>query len=416
MPKLRKEAADPGNLSSMSTKKANVDVISDQNFRMCYFFRRMNQRHAVLLKEHLIFDPKTGKEIEFDEEAYAEEENLPTGTAEGPIRVKDEPVEDELDINFGIMPPQPPAAVLSTSPSAAAESAATESELPNAEPEEERDLKPEIRVRYNGFGIFGKMLIVVVEPSASSIQRNPRLFDSLDQMRGGTRQLSAIPTPGPQRRAREESRAAERRNATPVHQSRKRKASATSIDRGGDTPLFRGDTPSDAGGSTPLFRRSASVLSFGARTGSQAPSVAASQAAYTPAAVQRRNSRISGAPFSDLDRESTQDSVRAGSANPLREQSIALSDISFDEISERRRTSSQTPLRSASVASVADAAPQHASRAGTSLEGDGDEEEDEDWWREHMQAESEAFGLATQLLQTEEESTEGDARGGGEDE
>ena len=69
MPKLRKESDSSGKLSAMS-KKERVDVYSDRDFQVAYFFRRMDDRHSVLLKEKsLIFpsDPTLG-EIKVEEE------------------------------------------------------------------------------------------------------------------------------------------------------------------------------------------------------------------------------------------------------------------------------------------------------------------------------------------------------------
>lgn len=63
MPKLRKESDSSGKLSAMS-KKERVDVYSDRDFQVAYFFRRMDDRHSVLLKEKsLVFpnDPTLGK-------------------------------------------------------------------------------------------------------------------------------------------------------------------------------------------------------------------------------------------------------------------------------------------------------------------------------------------------------------------
>lgn len=71
MPKLRKESDSSGKLSAMS-KKERVDVYSDRDFQVAYFFRRMDDRHSVLLKEKsLVFpsDPTLGEvKIEVDED------------------------------------------------------------------------------------------------------------------------------------------------------------------------------------------------------------------------------------------------------------------------------------------------------------------------------------------------------------
>ena len=72
MPKLRKESDSSGKLSAMS-KKERVDVYSDRDFQVAYFFRRMDDRHSVLLKEKsLVFpnDPSLG-EVKVEEEGNA---------------------------------------------------------------------------------------------------------------------------------------------------------------------------------------------------------------------------------------------------------------------------------------------------------------------------------------------------------
>lgn len=72
MPKLRKESDSSGKLSAMS-KKERVDVYSDRDFQVAYFFRRMDDRHSVLLKEKsLVFpnDPSLS-EVKVEEEGDA---------------------------------------------------------------------------------------------------------------------------------------------------------------------------------------------------------------------------------------------------------------------------------------------------------------------------------------------------------
>lgn len=72
MPKLRKESDASGKLSAMS-KKERVDVYSDRDFQVAYFFRRMDDRHSVLLKEKsLVFpaDP-TLAEVKVEDEGNA---------------------------------------------------------------------------------------------------------------------------------------------------------------------------------------------------------------------------------------------------------------------------------------------------------------------------------------------------------
>jgi hypothetical protein len=56
MPKLRNEADSSGKLSAMS-KKERVDVYTHRDFQLAFFFRRMDNRHSVLLKEKSLIFP-----------------------------------------------------------------------------------------------------------------------------------------------------------------------------------------------------------------------------------------------------------------------------------------------------------------------------------------------------------------------
>ncbi len=69
MPKLRKESDSSGKLSAMS-KKERVDVYSDRDFQVAYFFRRMDDRHSVLLKEKSLIFPEdpTLAEVKIEDE------------------------------------------------------------------------------------------------------------------------------------------------------------------------------------------------------------------------------------------------------------------------------------------------------------------------------------------------------------
>lgn len=86
MPKLRKESDSSGKLSAMS-KKERVDVYSDRDFQVAYFFRRMDDRHSVLLKEKsLVFpsDPTLGEvkiEVDQDDGAGRLHAPIPRSTA-----------------------------------------------------------------------------------------------------------------------------------------------------------------------------------------------------------------------------------------------------------------------------------------------------------------------------------------------
>ncbi len=418
-----------GNLSIMSSKKTKVDVLSESDFRMCYFFRRMNQRHAVLLKDHVVLDPKTGREMKIDDPVQ-EPSDAPQIDSEGLIKVKDEPTDDVI-----MPPPMDPAP--------------TEHDAGAASFAEEKDVKPEIRVKYNGFSIFGKLLVVVVEPSRPEMQRVPHLFDSEDLGEDGPRQLSATPTPG--RSAREDSVASNRRSATPAGRvspgpssSKRRRTSSSSAaptgradGRAGSRastsesrssymagmPLFRGGTPSDAGSSTPRPRRGDSVMSFGtpgfASAGQERSDSASGRRASS--SYSQRYSRASGAPSMSigLDGDDGGYEDRRGGSLSLREQSIALSDIEGDIDLAQRRSTSRAFSEARSTVGGDEEDREGSAHQGDVQVGDGDDDEEEDdetWWRQTLREESEAFGLASQMLQREEDATEGDARGIGEDE
>ncbi|TKY86714.1 hypothetical protein EX895_004354 [Sporisorium graminicola] len=342
MPKLRKESDSSGKLSAMS-KKERVDVYSDRDFQVAYFFRRMDDRHSVLLKEKsLVFpsDPSLG-EVKLEEEG---EGNLhapipratpapgraasvvaATGVQDGgssaqPVRIKDSPDAQEAitsspnasmaalsgaddnddnalfrgggaaeeDQDAVSMPP--PATSSSTRRTRASSSvnndtgrrskrvriqedvdvkpdpsAALEVDQSTAErgqsddqpgtedaaivitEEDEEKMKPKLHVKYAGFRIFGKLLVLVVEPSKRTLAAHPELFGEKKTVE--IRQLSVAPrsmTPGI---ANNRSGSVQGRftSLEPAERSSRN----ASVGRGA-TPLFRGATPADSeAGSTP---------------------------------------------------------------------------------------------------------------------------------------------------------------------
>ncbi|EST07535.1 hypothetical protein PSEUBRA_002616 [Kalmanozyma brasiliensis GHG001] len=344
MPKLRKESDSSGKLSAMS-KKERVDVYSDRDFQVAYFFRRMDDRHSVLLKEKsLIFpsDPTLG-EVKVEEEGdgnlhapipratpapeRAASVAAGTGVRDGessdqPMRIKDSPeaqemaasssnasmatlsgAEDSALFRGGAAEDDalsmPPPASTSTRRSRAGSSTASEGSRRSKRvriqddvdvkpdpaaalaiddatadatallhegvdaaddapiiitEEDEEKMKPKLHVKYAGFRIFGKLLVLVVEPSKRTLAAHPELFG--EKKTTEIRQLSVAPrsmTPGI---ANNRSGSVQGRftSLEPAERSSRN----ASIGRG-STPLFRGATPaeSEVGGSPSPMRGSA---------------------------------------------------------------------------------------------------------------------------------------------------------------
>ncbi|SNX83339.1 uncharacterized protein MEPE_02046 [Melanopsichium pennsylvanicum] len=355
MPKLRKESDSAGKLSGMS-KKERVDVYSDRDFQVAYFFRRMDDRHSVLLKEKsLIFpaDPTLG-EVKLEDEAERLHAPIPRATSatpapgrsssvqvrdgetsEQPVRIKDPPeaeisasgevrsspadetmaslfgaaddnglfrsgIEDDRDSS--LMPPptitstrrtrsssraaasseqqtrskrvriredidvKPDPAVISVDDDPTAQTqASVRQEMDEAvadsdnaaieiTEEDEEKMKPKLHVKYAGFRIFGKLLVLVVEPSKRTLAAHPELFG--EKKSTEIRQLSVAPrsmTPGIANN-RSGSVQARFTSLEPAESSSRN----ASVGRG-VTPLFRGATPmeSEADGTPrPMMRGS----------------------------------------------------------------------------------------------------------------------------------------------------------------
>ncbi|GAC96414.1 hypothetical protein PHSY_003994 [Pseudozyma hubeiensis SY62] len=346
MPKLRKESDSSGKLSAMS-KKERVDVYSDRDFQVAYFFRRMDDRHSVLLKEKsLVFpsDPSLG-EVKVEEEgegnlhapipratpAPGRAASVVAGTSGAqdaesnaqPVRIKDSPETQEAirsspnasmaalsgaddnslfrgpaeeDEEALAMPPPASTSTRRTRSSSATvpegsrrskrvriqeeidvkpEPAPAQTADPGAAPpqqgeeddhtngyddaiviteEDEEKMKPKLHVRYAGFRIFGKLLVLVVEPSKRTLAAHPELFG--ERRATEVRQLSVAPrsmTPGI---ANNRSGSVQGRftSLEPAERSSRN----ASVGRG-VTPLFRGATPADseAGGTPAQLRISA---------------------------------------------------------------------------------------------------------------------------------------------------------------
>ncbi|KAK0551589.1 hypothetical protein OC845_002106 [Tilletia horrida] len=224
MAKLRRESGSGGRMGVVS-RKERVDVYASYDFQMAYFFRKMNDRHAVLLKDkHLVFpnstnalplsvDPEAGnapipppperayKRRRTDDEGS---ENLLLNSSDGaadraevPVAVKPESTDDQDDLLRS-----------TTGQTIFADPAQSEGYMNTDEElvDEEAANKPQLKVKYSGFRIFGKMLVVVIEPSKSVIANNPDLFGTAQPTE--VRQLSVTPSPGGREgsRARTQSR------------------------------------------------------------------------------------------------------------------------------------------------------------------------------------------------------------------
>ncbi|CBQ71774.1 conserved hypothetical protein [Sporisorium reilianum SRZ2] len=355
MPKLRKESDSSGKLSAMS-KKERVDVYSDRDFQVAYFFRRMDDRHSVLLKEKsLVFpsDPSLG-EVKLEEEgegnlhapipratpAHGRAASVAAAAATAvqdgdssaqPMRIKDSPEAqdaissspnasmaalsgaddnalfrggaEEEDQDALSMPPPATRSTRRTragssalndtnrrskrvriqedadvkpDPAGALEADASTADSQTQEPnddqpgaegaaivitEDEEKMKPKLHVKYAGFRIFGKLLVLVVEPSKRTLAAHPELFG--EKKTTEIRQLSVAPrsmTPGI---ANNRSGSVQGRftSLEPAERSSRN----ASVGRG-VTPLFRGATPaeSEAGGTPGPLRSSATPVPRGA--------------------------------------------------------------------------------------------------------------------------------------------------------
>ncbi|SPO23035.1 uncharacterized protein UTRI_01713 [Ustilago trichophora] len=352
MPKLRKESDSSGKLSAMS-KKERVDVYSDRDFQVAYFFRRMDDRHSVLLKEKsLIFpsDPSLG-EVKVEDEGEGRlhapiprATPAPSGRAESvvaavrdgesseqPMRIKDSPEAEvrssspnasmaslsgandnalfrggiDEDADAQSMPPpaststrrtrsksrsaadqpnrrskrvriqeevKPDPAVIDVDASTTDPQGPTRQEDNQAQAdydnaaieiteEDEEKMKPKLHVKYAGFRIFGKLLVLVVEPSKRTLAAHPELFG--EKKATEIRQLSVAPhsmTPGIANN-RSGSVQARFTSLEPAERSSRN----ASVGRG-VTPLFRGATPaeSEVGGTPGPMRSSVTPAPRGA--------------------------------------------------------------------------------------------------------------------------------------------------------
>ncbi|EPQ26478.1 uncharacterized protein PFL1_05800 [Pseudozyma flocculosa PF-1] len=328
MPKLRREADKQGAIANMS-KKEKVDVYSEKDWQVAYFFRKMDDRHAVLLKEKsLVFpqDPSLS-EVKVEDEAgnvhapiphRSSNPHAPQSAAEF-AAVKPEPatsapinVDDDDDDDGFVEPsaPRPPPArgpaaeparlphesdedesagqqgvealfrggsVYDDEPDGQAPAPRRSKRRRLNEPvqikdeaedasladspghndaieitqDDEEKMKPRLSVKYAGFRIFGKLLVLVVEPTKRYISDHPDLFG--EKKTEERRQLSVAPVAaGALASSSRNGRAASTQSRFTSVEPSARFSRNASLARG-STPLFRGLTPAtEAGTPAPM--------------------------------------------------------------------------------------------------------------------------------------------------------------------
>ncbi|KAE8202133.1 hypothetical protein A4X06_0g3031 [Tilletia controversa] len=216
MDKLRKESGSNGRMGVVS-RKEKVDVYASYDFQMAYFFRKMSDRHAVLLKEKSLMFPHSSEAMPLTSETEAGNDPIPSSSERAAKRRRTD-VEDTsgLFLGDGAQAGIAEEEVVAAKPEEEDDEAAAallqnsagvdvntnegfydpmqDDYFQSAEEiaEQEQGLKP--RLRYSGFRIFGKMLVVVIEPSKSVIADNPDLFGAAPPTE--VRQLSVTPMPG----------------------------------------------------------------------------------------------------------------------------------------------------------------------------------------------------------------------------
>ncbi|GAA5876523.1 hypothetical protein JCM3774_003125, partial [Rhodotorula dairenensis] len=222
--------AQEGPGKAKGREKTQVDVFRGADYQMAFFFRRASDKHVVLLKHKHFYEATGVKRAESSPRAGDKRARSPSrersetpraskrahGPGPGPgtswpieprslfappsqgdendgegdddvIVVKDEPVEDDVN---GLPPPPPP---------------------PRPEPSEDLgqvkledddefsgDVKPELKVTYQSYKIFGRTLVVIVEPYPPLDPKD--LARPLQGLSTEVRQLSASVAPDSYRR------------------------------------------------------------------------------------------------------------------------------------------------------------------------------------------------------------------------
>ncbi|CAO1638477.1 unnamed protein product [Sympodiomycopsis kandeliae] len=208
-----------------------IDVIHQSEFKLAYFFRKQAEPHSVLIKDkQFIFpnDDKKGKQPQPPHQSEIHD------APEGGVRIKPDPEAQDESGDLMDLPPAIP----------------VEEEQERMQ-EEQIDEKPKfkLKVKYRGYRIFTKALILVLEPSASARARSPDLFTSANN--SNKRQLSSTPSISSSRRGTS-SMVDPRPGATSRQEEEISLDSNRNSSSRTPTPLFfrgRSDsmTPSDAG-------------------------------------------------------------------------------------------------------------------------------------------------------------------------
>ncbi|KAG0151969.1 hypothetical protein CROQUDRAFT_86178 [Cronartium quercuum f. sp. fusiforme G11] len=169
LPKLKVEAYTDGE----HQKKTKLDVYRGQGFQMGFYFRKNTPRHAVLLKTKELIYPNSQPPP-----SPPPPPPIPTEEAERIPMIKPEPEDDD--------PVYIP-------PSTRENSAENSVKTIIVDDDDEQEFKPELKVSYTGFSIFGRTLVVVVEPFPAL---SPHELSLYNQNKSGEvgRELSVFPS------------------------------------------------------------------------------------------------------------------------------------------------------------------------------------------------------------------------------
>ncbi|GAA5865108.1 hypothetical protein JCM1840_005742 [Sporobolomyces johnsonii] len=272
-------------------ERTQVDVFRGADYQMAFFFRRTSDKHVVLLKNKTLHytalsptprarsrsplppppphPPKTKHapaqpHAESTSSVSSNKRPLPRGSDDSgePLDLSRDPGSDEDDLNeepaakrraverereggeeeVVVIKDEPLEEELGLGEVETSYGRSSDEGTPLFRGEEEDvkeaidpDVKPQLKVQYQGYSIFGRSLVVIVEPwppLSEEERARPRLMNT------EVRQLSASVAPDAYRRSSA--------TATPFSHSRAGSMSATPAPRsrpgGGARPLFRSET------------------------------------------------------------------------------------------------------------------------------------------------------------------------------
>ncbi|GAA5936617.1 hypothetical protein JCM10213_000008 [Rhodosporidiobolus nylandii] len=241
--------AQEGTGKRTGKEKTQVDVFRGADYQMAFFFRRAYDKHVVMLKDkHLHYAtrpsqpqphpappprkrPRSRSPSSSASPAPPAKRTATAGEDDEIIVVKPEPDADEL----------PPGSLFRAAAAEEEEEQGAgfgergEETMEEVKEEVDEDVKPVLKVNYQGYRIFGRTLVVIVEPypplPASDLAR-PRLLQQ------EIRQLSASVAPEAYKSGA--SFRASTLSATPAPR------------RGAARPLFRTESATPALGETPV--------------------------------------------------------------------------------------------------------------------------------------------------------------------